>query len=65
VTAQNTATPTPVKVGPSVGDITVVESGLLDNERVITAGQYKLRTNSPIRATDASSSGSDGSHETL
>jgi multidrug efflux system membrane fusion protein len=54
VTAQNTATPAPVKVGPQVGDITVVTAGLRDGQHVITAGQYKLRTNSPIDIADAS-----------
>jgi multidrug efflux system membrane fusion protein len=59
VTAKNTATPTPVKVGPSVDDITVVTSGITDGERIITAGQYRLQNDSPVTFAGASQAGGD------
>ena len=48
----NTAVPKPVKVGPSVGGMTVVTSGLTDGERVVTGGQYKLRKGTPVSIVD-------------
>jgi multidrug efflux system membrane fusion protein len=48
VTAKNTATPKPVKTGPSVAGNTIVTSGIADNERIITGGQYKLRKDSAV-----------------
>lgn len=52
VTPQNRAAPKPVQTGPSVGDITIVESGIGDSDRVVTGGQYKLKTNAPVSVTD-------------
>ena len=52
VTPQNRAAPKPVQTGPSVGDITVVEAGIGDSDRVVTGGQYKLKTNAPVSVTD-------------
>ncbi|MBX9823869.1 MAG: efflux RND transporter periplasmic adaptor subunit [Xanthobacteraceae bacterium] len=52
VTPQNRATPKPVQTGPSVGDITVVESGISGSDHVVTGGQYKLKTNAPVSVTD-------------
>ena len=60
VTEKNTATPKPVEVGPSIGDITIVTSGLDDAERVITGGQYKLRTDVPVSITSKPQSEEDG-----
>jgi multidrug efflux system membrane fusion protein len=60
VTEKNTATPKPVEVGPSVDGLTIVTSGLDDGERVITGGQYKLRTNSPISVSTAPPAKDDG-----
>jgi multidrug efflux system membrane fusion protein len=51
VTEKNTATPKPVEVAQSVGDITIIVSGLDDGERIVTGGQYKLRTNVPVSIT--------------
>jgi multidrug efflux system membrane fusion protein len=59
-TEKNTATPKPVEVGPSVEGMTIVTSGLNDGERVITGGQYKLRTNSPISASSTPAAKDDG-----
>ncbi len=52
VTDKSTATPKPVKVGQSVGDMTIVTSGVNARDRVITGGQYKLRKDVPISITD-------------
>jgi membrane fusion protein, multidrug efflux system len=42
----------PVQIGPSVGGVTVVESGLADGEQVVTGGQYKLRKDAEVSITD-------------
>lgn len=52
VTPENKAAPKPVQTGPSVGDITIVEAGIGDRDRVVTGGQYKLKTNAPVSVTD-------------
>ncbi len=48
VTADNTAVPRPIEVGPSAGDLTIVTSGLAAGERVVADGQYKLQRDSPV-----------------
>src|SRR4029077_50039 len=48
VTTNNTATPRPIETGPTVGDRTIVSSGLEAGERVVTDGQYKLQTDAPV-----------------
>jgi len=60
VTDGNKAAMKPVKIGPSVAGVTVVESGLADGDRVITGGQYKLRKDSVVSITDKVEDG-DGS----
>jgi len=40
--------PRPVKVGPTTGDQTIVTSGLVEGERVVVNGQYKLRAGSRV-----------------
>jgi hypothetical protein len=35
-----------------VGDITIIDSGLGDSDRIVTGGQYKLKTNAPVSVTD-------------
>ena len=40
----------PVKVGPTTGDQTIVTSGLVEGERVVVNGQYKLRAGSRVTA---------------
>jgi multidrug efflux system membrane fusion protein len=42
----------PVKVGPASGDQTIVTSGLVEGERVVVNGQYKLRPGSRVTADD-------------
>jgi multidrug efflux system membrane fusion protein len=53
VTAKNTAVAKPIEVGPSVGNITIVTSGLNEGEKVVVGGQSKLRIDAPVSATDA------------
>jgi multidrug efflux system membrane fusion protein len=43
ITPDNTAENRPIEGGPNVGDMTVVESGLKPDERVVVSGQYRLR----------------------
>jgi membrane fusion protein, multidrug efflux system len=42
----------PVKVGPTTGDQTIVTSGLVEGERVVVNGQYKLRPGSRVTVDD-------------
>ena len=51
VTANNTAVARPVQVGPTTGDLTIVTSGLEEDELVVTDGQYKLQVNAPVTVT--------------
>jgi len=48
VTPDNLAEARKITPGPTSGDLTVVTSGLEENERVVVDGQYKLRQNSPV-----------------
>jgi multidrug efflux system membrane fusion protein len=48
VTPKSTAETRPIDVGSANGDLTVIESGLGDGERVVTDGQYKLRRNTRV-----------------
>jgi multidrug efflux system membrane fusion protein len=52
VTDARKAAVKPVQIGPSVGGVTVVESGLADGEQVVTGGQYKLRKDAEVSITD-------------
>jgi multidrug efflux system membrane fusion protein len=47
----NTVEPRPIATGTTTGDTTIVTSGVADGERVVTDGQYKLQTNSPVSIT--------------
>ena len=48
VTADNTAVPRPIEVGPTAGDLTIITSGLAAGDRVVTDGQYKLQRDAPV-----------------
>jgi membrane fusion protein, multidrug efflux system len=48
VKADNTVEPRPIKTSTTTGDSTIVTSGVDDGERVVTDGQYKLDTNTPV-----------------
>ncbi|TAL76288.1 MAG: efflux RND transporter periplasmic adaptor subunit [Burkholderiaceae bacterium] len=54
VTSQGVAESRSIKVGPTVGDMTVITSGISDGDRVVTDGQYKLKPNARIRVTSSS-----------
>jgi membrane fusion protein, multidrug efflux system len=47
-----------LKTGPATGDVTIIESGLSDGERVVTNGQYKLKQNAPVTITPPKLAGS-------
>jgi membrane fusion protein, multidrug efflux system len=48
VASNNTVEPHPIEVGPAIGDLTIVASGLTEGDRVVTAGQYKLQAKAPV-----------------
>jgi multidrug efflux system membrane fusion protein len=60
VKADNTVEARPIKVGAIAGDVTIIESGLQDGDRVVTEGQYKLQGGSPVAITPATVALSDG-----
>jgi multidrug efflux system membrane fusion protein len=62
VNADSVAEPRRIELGPASGDLTVVNTGLAEGDRVVTDGQYKLQANarvtiisSPIAANAPSS----------
>jgi multidrug efflux system membrane fusion protein len=48
VAANNTVEPRPIEVGPATDDAAIVVKGLVEGERVVTAGQYKLQAKAPV-----------------
>ena len=50
VNADNVVESRPVMVGPASGDLTVIEQGIAEGERVVTDGQYKLQVNARVNA---------------
>jgi membrane fusion protein, multidrug efflux system len=58
VTSEGTAEMRALKAGPASGDVTVVESGLTDGDRVVTDGQYKLKQNAPVTISTPQLAGS-------
>jgi multidrug efflux system membrane fusion protein len=48
ITPKNTAEARVITSGPISGDQTIVTSGLMEGERVVIDGQYKLRQNSAV-----------------
>lgn len=53
VKKDNTVEPRPIQTGATTGDKTIVLSGLDDGDRVVTDGQYKLDTNTPVTVAPA------------
>jgi len=51
VKPDNTVEPRPIQISTTTADRTIVTSGLDDGDRVVTDGQYKLQTNSPVSIT--------------
>jgi multidrug efflux system membrane fusion protein len=50
VHADEVVEPRPVMVGPASGDLTVIEMGISEGDRVVTDGQYKLQVNARVNA---------------
>jgi multidrug efflux system membrane fusion protein len=50
VNADSVVESRPVMVGPASGDLTVIEKGIDEGERVVTDGQYKLQVNARVNA---------------
>jgi len=48
VTPDNAVQPRPIEVGPTAGGFSIVTTGLSDGERVVIAGQYKLRPEAKV-----------------
>jgi multidrug efflux system membrane fusion protein len=48
VNADNVAEAHPIESGPASGDLTVIEKGVAEGERVVTDGQYKLQVNARV-----------------
>jgi membrane fusion protein, multidrug efflux system len=48
VNADNVAEPRRIELGPASGDLTVINSGLPEGDRVVTDGQYKLQANARV-----------------
>ncbi len=57
VTANNIAVVRQIQVGPTSGDSTIIDSGVNEGERVVTDGQYKLQTNSPVSVSSPPAAG--------
>jgi multidrug efflux system membrane fusion protein len=55
VSANNTAVPRPIQVGPTTDDLTIVTGGLAGSETVVVGGQYRLQPNVPVTTTQPSS----------
>jgi multidrug efflux system membrane fusion protein len=51
VSAQGTAEPRPIEIGPATGGQTIITAGLVDGDEVITEGLYKLQPNAAIART--------------
>jgi multidrug efflux system membrane fusion protein len=51
VNADNVAEVRPIVLGPASGDLTVIDKGVAEGERVVTDGQYKLQTNARVTVT--------------
>jgi multidrug efflux system membrane fusion protein len=49
VNGSNVAEPRKIETGPASGDLTVIAAGLVDGDRVVVDGQYKLQTDAPVR----------------
>ena len=55
VKKDNTVEPRPIQTGVTTGDNTIILSGIEDGDRVVTDGQYKLDTNTPVTVAPARS----------
>lgn len=53
INTDNTAESRPIVGGPTLGDLTVAETGLKPGERVVVSGQYRLRPGTKVEASQA------------
>jgi len=60
VSANKTAEPRPLQVGPTTDDVTIVTAGLADGDTVVADGQYRLQPNAPVTIAPPSSPASRG-----
>lgn len=51
VNADNVVEPRRIELGPASGDLTVINAGLAEGDRVVTDGQYKLQVNARVTIT--------------
>jgi len=58
VSANNTAVPRSIQVGPTTDDVTIVTGGLTGGETVVAGGQYRLQPNVPVTISQPSSAAS-------
>lgn len=54
IAANDTVAVSPVKLGPIADGIAVIEEGLTEGQRVVTAGQYRLAPGARVEATSSS-----------
>jgi multidrug efflux system membrane fusion protein len=59
VNADNVAEVRPIVLGPASGDLTVIDKGVAEGERVVTDGQYKLQTNARVTITSPAVAGGE------
>jgi len=48
VNSDNVAEARPIEPGPASGDLTVIDKGVAEGDRVVTDGQYKLQVNARV-----------------
>jgi membrane fusion protein, multidrug efflux system len=60
VKQDNTVEPRPIETSATSGDSTIITSGVNDGDRVVTDGQYKLQTNSPVTITAPAAAAAPG-----
>jgi membrane fusion protein, multidrug efflux system len=65
VNADNVAEPRRIELGPASGDLTVINAGLTEGDRVVTDGQYKLQVNARVTITTSPALAANASSSTL
>jgi membrane fusion protein, multidrug efflux system len=60
VRPNNTAQAVAIQTGPTAGDVTVVEAGLNEGDRVVTGGHYKLQPDATVSFTQPEAVASKG-----
>jgi len=48
VNSDNVVEPHPIELGPASGNLTVIDKGIAEGDRVVTDGQYKLQVNARV-----------------